>query len=316
MVIFGIWPGVAAADLVSLQPLDCPPEDTAKTLAVLRQLQGTAREFYVRAYRHFGKGARPRPAAMPAPLRPELYAGQGRLIDLVTCYQSPVPDPGGFAGFVRQAVRDVAAWGGGKVQVGEELNVPAPLDGGSPGCFEAIGAGVAAALEERDCHDAPVLVGVNAAGLPDPAFWNQLTSAIGPHNARRLDYVGLDAFPDVFQPIPHQNLTAAVTFLLRRFRTVTTEAGIPEATPIHITETGWPTGGRRTESTQAQVLATVADAVIASGTGVRAYEWFGLRDGLTTATWTARFGILRDDYAPKPAFATLQHLITSHTARN
>jgi len=30
-VIFGIWPGVAAADLISLQPLDCPAEDTAKT---------------------------------------------------------------------------------------------------------------------------------------------------------------------------------------------------------------------------------------------------------------------------------------------
>jgi hypothetical protein len=69
-VIFGIWPGVAAADLVSLQP------------------------------------------------------------------------------------RDVAACGGGKVQVGEELNMPAPLDGGSPGAFEAIGAGVAAALDERDRHDA------------------------------------------------------------------------------------------------------------------------------------------------------------------
>jgi hypothetical protein len=37
----------------------------------------------------------------------------------------------------------VAAWGGGKVQVGEELNMPAPLDGGSPGCFEAVAAGVA-----------------------------------------------------------------------------------------------------------------------------------------------------------------------------
>ena len=314
-MIFGIWPGVVTADLVSLQPLDCPPEDTAKTLAALRRLQGTAREFYVRAYRHFGEGARPHSGAMPAPLRPELYAGQGRMIDLAACYQSPVPDPGGFAGFVRQAVRDVAAWGGGKVQVGEEPNVPAPLDGGSPGCLEAIGAGVGAALEERDHHDAPVLVGVNAAGLPDPAFWNQLTRAIGPDNARRLDYVGLDAFPDVFKPIPRQNLAAAVTFLLRRFRTVTTGAGIPEATPIHITETGWPTGDRRTESTQAQVLATVADAVIASGTGVRAYEWFGLRDGLSTATWSARFGILRDNYAPKPAFATLQHLITSHTAR-
>ena len=200
------------------------------------------------------------------------------------------------------------------MQVGEELNVPAPLDGGSPGCFEAVGAGIAAALEERDHHDVPVLIGVNAAGLPDPAFWAQLTSAIGPRNTGRLDYIGLDAFPDVFRSIRHEKLAAAVTFLLRRFRTVITEAGIPGTTPIHITETGWPTDGQRTESTQAEVLAAVAGAVIASGTNVGAYEWFGLRDGLTTATWTARFGILRDDYAPKPAFAALQHFIASHAA--
>jgi hypothetical protein len=314
IVIFGIWPGVAAADLVSLKPLDCPAEDTAKTLAALRQLQGTASEFYVRAYRHFGAGLRQYPGAAPAPLRPELYAGQGRLIDLVACYQSPVPDPQGFAGFVRQAVRDVAAWGGGKVQVGEELNCPAPLDGGSPGCFEAVGAAVAAALEERDQSGAPVLVGVNAAGMPDPAFWDQLTGAIGPHNTGRLDYVGLDAFPDVFRPISQQNLTAAVTFLVQRFRTVTAEAGIPETTPIHMTETGWPTDDERTEDTQARVLTAVTDAVAASGAGVRAYEWFALRDGLTTGVWTARFGVLRDDYTPKPAFAAIQQLIASRTA--
>jgi hypothetical protein len=78
---------------------------------------------------------------------------------------------------------------------------------------------------------------VNSAGPPDPAFWNRLTGAIGPHNTKRLDYIGLDAFPDVFQPIPRENLPAAVTYLLRRFRTVTAGADIPEATPIHITET-------------------------------------------------------------------------------
>jgi exo-beta-1,3-glucanase (GH17 family) len=75
-----------------------------------------------------------------------------------------------------------------------------------------------------------------------------LTGAIGPHNTGRLDYIVLDAFPGVFQPISRRNLPAAVTFLLRRFRTVTSQAGVPEATPIHITETGWPTGHQRTES--------------------------------------------------------------------
>jgi len=47
---------------------------------------------------------------------------------------------------------------------------------------------------------------------------------------------------------------------------------------------------------------------------VQAYEWFGLRDGRTTATWSA-LGVLRDDYTRKPAFATLQHLIANQAAR-
>ena len=54
--------------------------------------------------------------------------------------------------------------------------------------------------------------------------------------------------------------------------------------------------------------------MLASGTGVQAYKWFSLRDGLTTGTWTARFGVLRDDYTPKPAFAAIQQLIARQTA--
>jgi hypothetical protein len=156
---------------------------------------------------------------------------------------------------------------------------------------------------------------VNSAGPADPAFWNRLAGAIGLRNTRRLDYIGLDAFPDVFQPIPRQNLPAAVTYLLRRFRMVTAEVGVPGATPIHVTETGWPTDDQRTESAQADVLTAVAAAVIASDAGVQACEWFGLRDGLTAAAWSARFGILRDDYTLKPAFTALQHLIATASLR-
>ena len=78
------------------------------------------------------------------------------------------------------------------------------------------------------------------------------------------------------------------------------------------------TDDQRTESAQADVLAAVAavaGAVIASDAGVRACEWFGLRDELTTAAWSARFGILRDDYTPKPAFTALQHLIATASMR-
>jgi hypothetical protein len=54
---------------------------------------------------------------------------------------------------------------------------------------------------------------------------------------------------------------------------------------------------------------------LASDAGVQACEWFGLRDGLTAASWSARFGILRDDYTPKPAFTVHQHLIASQPAQ-
>jgi hypothetical protein len=312
-MLFGIWPGVVAADPATFQPLDCPPEDPAQTLTALRTLQGGARPFFVRAYRHFGTGVAPHAGLVASPVRPEVYAGEGRLIDLVACYQSPRADPEGFADFVRQAVRDVVAWGGGKVQVGEELNAPAPQDGGSPGCFEAVAAGVAAALDERDRFDLNVDVGVNSAGMADPGFWRTLTASLGPELTQRLDYIGLDAFPDVFAPIPHDRLPEAVGALLDRFRDVTAEAGVPGSTPIHLTETGWPTGEQRGEHTQASVLAAVADAVCRSNVGVTTYEWFGLRDGLSTAPWYARFGILRDDYSLKPAFTALQDLITTHT---
>jgi hypothetical protein len=298
-VIFGIWPGVVDADLVELKPLPCPPEDPGATLAALKELQGDAPHFYVRCYRHFGN------EWSRTPERPELYAGEGRLIDLVACYQSREPDPDGLAGFVRQAVRDVAAGGGGKVQVGEELNVPAPLDGGSPGCFEAVGAGVAAAFAERERLGADVRIGVNSAGPADPAFWGRLASAIGPDHLARLDFVGLDLFPDVFRRIPHDRLAAAVTFLLTGFRSVTTAAGVPATTPIHITETGWPTGDDRAEATQRVVLETVAQSIVDSDVGVAAYELFGLRDTRSDAGWTSGFGLLRDDYSPKPAFPAM-----------
>lgn len=314
-MIFGIWPGVVATDLVDLRPLDCPPEDPTATLAALRELQGDASRFYVRCYRHFGPGAHGGQGNSPTPAHPELYAGEGRLIDLVACYQSPKPDPCGFADFVREAVQDVAAWGGGKVQVGEEPNVPAPQDGGSPGCLDAIAAGVAAAIDERERLGVEVHIGVNSAGMADPTFWKQMARAVGPELLPALDYIGLDAFPDVFHRIPHERLAGSVAFLLERFRAVTTAVGVPESTPVHITETGWPTGADRDETTQRMVLETVAHAALDTGVGVSAYEFFGLRDGRSDAGWTARFGLLRDDYTPKPAFHAVRDLIADRSGQ-
>lgn len=287
----------------------CPPEDGRATLAALELLQGPARHFYVRCYRHYGPGADGYGNAVtPTPPDPSRYLGNGRRIDLVCCYQATKPDPNGFAAFVRSAVRDIHAWGGGKLQVGEELNMPAPLDGGSPGCFEAVAAGLCAAVQERARIGADVLIGVNAAGMADCQFWTALAEHLETRIAD-VDYLGLDMFPDVFRPIPQPELADAVLFLLQTARERSTAAGFPAHLPFHITETGWPTGPERGEDQQAEILALVADTVRTSGHDIAAYEIFGLRDTLTSGGWQHRFGILRDDYTPKPAFARLAALI-------
>lgn len=239
-MLFGVWPGVVAADLVELTPLETPPEDVVRTHDALEVLQGDAAEFYVRCYRHFhGVGGTP-PGSESAPADPGEYVGRGRLVDLVACYRADSPDPAGYADFVRQAVRDVAGWGGGKVQVGEELNAPAPLDGSFPGCFESVGAGVAAALDERDRLGVNIGIGVNGAGLADPNFWSRMVDALGPDSTSRLDFIGLDMFPDVFRPIPEEKVAAGVQFLFRTLRSVTRDAGISEHTPIHVPRRAGP----------------------------------------------------------------------------
>ncbi|MDT7574187.1 MAG: hypothetical protein QOH17_520, partial [Pseudonocardiales bacterium] len=276
--------------------------------AALDRLQDDAAQLYIRCYRHYRGSGAPEPGVDAAPADPGNYTGRGRLIDVTACYRATEPDPAGYAEFVRQAVREVTEWGGGKVQVGEELNVPAPLDGGFPGCFEAVAAGVAAGLGERDRLGAKVGIGVNGAGVADPRFWGTMVDALGPNSTARLDFIGLDMFPDVFRPIPEDKVGLGAQFLVRTLRQVTRDAGISEVTPIHVTETGWPTGLTRDEAKQSRILQAVAEAVVATGE-VSVYELFSLRDGISDGNWQNGFGLLHDDYTPKPAYDAVRRLI-------
>ncbi|HVV12227.1 hypothetical protein [Amycolatopsis sp.] len=314
MVTFGVWPGVVDRDLVRLETfIDVPPEDAARTTTALRELAGAAERFYVRSYRGYDIDGLARPAT-PVSLAP--YVGEGRVADLVAGYSSSEADPDGYARWAAACVREVAELGGGKVQVCEELNVGLPLDGGRPGCFDAFAAGLVAALDERDRLGADVLVGFNAAvTMPGDPFWSTVRAHAHEETLARIDFVGLDFFPDVFRPVPAEGLRDAVRFVLRTFRESATGIGIPARVPLHVTETGWPTGPEHSEERQAQVLGEVAGAVLelAAELNVDTYELFGLRDGNSSGPRMNRFGLLHDDYTAKPAFDVVRRLIATHS---
>jgi hypothetical protein len=78
--------------------------------------------------------------------------------------------------------------------------------------------------------------------------------------------------------------------------------------PIHLEENGWPTYGARREDMQ----ALVADQMIRAAHDFRGtynvsdYRWFNLRDGDTGDPAIGQhYGLMRDDYTEKPAFAVV-----------
>ena len=82
--------------------------------------------------------------------------------------------------------------------------------------------------------------------------------------------------------------------------------------PIRICENGWPTGPGRPEQTQADVLETILRTVHALRAELNVTHWelFTLRDADSSRDGLFyNFGVLRDDYSPKPAFARLRALI-------
>ena len=94
-------------------------------------------------------------------------------------------------------------------------------------------------------------------------------------------------------------------------------AGLGSSVTITVAETGYPTDADRSESTQASVLrATIASVQSVSRQyGVTDLRWFDLRDANTGSGQLENgYGLLRDDYTPKPAFAAFQQIIAAQGA--
>jgi hypothetical protein len=88
--------------------------------------------------------------------------------------------------------------------------------------------------------------------------------------------------------------------------------------PIRVTENGWPTGTNpftgtpRTYERQAEVIDIVVQTVrrLADELNITHYVLFGLRDADSSKPdLFHQFGIMRDDYTPKPAYTAFKRLV-------
>ncbi|SHG95744.1 hypothetical protein [Streptoalloteichus hindustanus] len=308
---YGIYPGsVAGDDRGGLAT--GPADDPSRILAALRALQGDG-ALLVRGYLAFTDPGR---ARTQTPHDLGQYAGEGRRLDVVAQYQSESGDVPGYLDFVRDLLRRLGP-ATATLQIAEEPNLTGnpTLDGHYPEVRRAVVEGVIAARAEADRLGlADLRVGFNTTPLFGPAatFLSELTALGGQPFLDALGYVGLDFFPDVFVPTPDPG--AATAGLLAMHRDLMTSAGIPTSVPLHITENGWPTGPDRTPERQAEVLRDVLGAVVdgSAALNIGAYLHFSLRDANSSHEGLFhRFGLLHDDYSPKPAFAVYQRFLSS-----
>lgn len=303
---FGIYAGG-----MSVGPTG-PPDRPDRITAALDDLGVPV----VRGYVHYSDADS---GAMEAPPAPWQYATGGRRLDLVVCFREPGEDLTGWLQYL-EMVLETHGSALASLQVAEEANHDGMGgDGGFPAVREAIVQGVVAAKRASSKLGRPVAIGINSTPIADPAqeFWTDLGRRGGAEFVAALDYVGFDFFPDLVRPIPADRLAGAVRAVLTGFREQSlVAAGIPPGVPIHIGEHGWGTGPDRPAERQAEVLETVVRTVAenAGTLNIDTYEHFALRDAdSANPDPFYQLGLLRSDYAPKPAFAVYRRLIKELT---
>jgi hypothetical protein len=324
---FGIYPGGAAGTVGPSGPV--APENPGLRMAALEQLRPPGRSFVLHLYVGY-TGTNGWSAAQQVGQEIAQYGRAGFQTEVVACYRpvdggSPA-DVAGFVEFVRETVRSLGPVPGFvSLQVTNEANQggsPNTSDGYYAGAEDALIDGVIAAKDEiRKDGFGQVKVGFNwayAADGAERAFWRYL----GHHGGRRfvddLDWVGLDAYPGTWGPSLGGRRLGSETksFIdgaLRALRiTYMPLAHISHAVPLHVSETGYPTGAGRTDATQVTVMKAVVDAVYhARGTyNITGLRWFDLRDADSSgSSFESQYGLMRDDYSPKPAFDAYRALV-------
>ncbi len=328
---FGITPAGEAGALGP--PVPAVPGSTAQDLAALSALRPAGGPFVIRLNRFFW--SRGEEGIQHFERLARTFTDAGYLVELQLRYH-PSPEQEGridlWTAFVREVVR---RFGPNRrvvaLQVTNEVNLtfsPDSSDGAYRGARDALIEGVKAADHETRVRGYEHLgVGFNWVYRLDPfteaSFWGYLRDHGGSAFTAAVDWVGLDAYPGTFFPpielLPggfRDGMVNAMSVLRECFLPI---AGIGAGTPIHVEENGYPTGLLRSEAQQVEAMREMVGAVhdFRGTYNVSDYRWFDLRDHASTSlNFQHQYGLLKDDYSPKPGFRAYADLAGSLSRTN
>ena len=305
------------------------PENPRKADAALRELKGD-RFFAVRLNRLFmADGAR---GIAHFKRLADRFTRLGLEVELQVRYHPRAADDGDIAKWLKFVRRVVRAFGPNRhvtgLQITNEVNLtvsPNTSDGAYKDAVRALVAGVIAAKRESLRRGyRQQRIGFNYAWRfgdeNDARFWDAVGRLGGAKLRRATDWVGLDIYPGTYVPALSRIADPGDAFvegLAQMRECFMPKAGFTRATPMRIEETGFPTGPGRPEALQAKVVRAFVKAAVAyRGTyAISDFRFFGLRDNNSAGpTFQSYFGLLRDDYARKPAFAVYRDLVARYGA--
>ena len=323
-VIFGIHPGGAIG---TIGPAGRPkPEDAGKRLAALRELRGN-RAFVVHLYDSYT--TRADGSALPSGLAKQIddYTADGFQVELVLAYRPTAAsgDVDGFVDSVRQRVRQLGANPGvTALQVTNEANVSgsaSATDG-----FYPRGTGCTYPSHDRGTRRSrptrPSLARSRLQlGLRDRTRRRGVLEVRG--RARR-GTAGRRRRLGRTRCLPGDVGTAHRRRSRNRRQRLDARGHEDVASHVHAarrhrgfrTDTrlrrrlSHGTGTDRRRSSDRDALSGPHRARREQDVQHQRLRWFDLRDSDSSAqSFEAQYGIMRDDYAPKPAFRTYRELI-------
>ncbi|NSL53186.1 hypothetical protein [Calidifontibacillus erzurumensis] len=318
---FGIYPLSVAGTPFGLAV--GPDDDYEKIQLALKGLQGETKKFFPRTYLIYTKKWEEKMLS-----NADRYVDAGLVKDLTigcgdwTDQKEQDIDLNHWLDFIRKVIHRYGTHLT-SLQITNEPNLSF-MEGSKPYIIQALIEGVIVAKEETKKLHLPLKIGFGS--VPEspaavPNFWENLAKAGNQVFLDSVDFVGHNFYVDVFEdrPLNINEIAESVENILRKLREKSlVSAGIPSSVPIRVTENGWPTGKNpvanieRTYERQCEVLETVIRTIykLREELNITHYQLFGLRDADSSKEdLFHQFGIMRDDYSPKPAYFTFKKLI-------